>query len=88
MLCCGLGCCLTGTLANAQGICPADDPVIVLHCGRDTVIRCGSDRDFTCPKAKVVVVPKVTTRTVVVRAKRVHPQRPRSLIEQLFGHGR
>lgn len=59
--------------AEAQGICPADRPIIVLHCGSSTVIRCGG-RDYTCPEAKV----KVVTKTVVkVMKAKAGPRRTR-----------
>lgn len=67
------------------------EPVIVLHCGSDTVIRCGG-HDWACPQAKakvivvpkVEVVPKVITRTEVVKSKPRQRKQP-GLLEKLLG---
>ena len=86
--CCGLGLCLLPLEAGAQ-VCPADEPVLVLHCGRDTILRC--ERNFTCPAAvpKVIVktVPKIVPKVVVIKVKPHHryARRPKDLLQLLFG---
>lgn len=67
MLC--LGPVLYPASIEAQ-VCPDNRPIVVLHCGSDTVIRC-NHFDLSCPqsKTKIVVVPHIVTKTVVIKVK-------------------